>query len=123
MAAQVALRRNVAGLVLESAFTSVQDMARRMIDIPGIEYIVLTDFDTVEAVQNSDVPLVIIHGTDDTLVPIEMGYALHDAARSSQKRIYVVRGASHWNTHYLAANGYRDWLGSMGRSKCVTGVC
>lgn len=123
VATQVALRRDVAGLVLESAFTSVRDMARKMVDIPGIEYIVATDFDNVEALRQTNVPLVIIHGTDDTLIPIEMGYALFQAAGAKQKRFYEVRGASHWNTHYLAGNVYRDWLGSMERSNCATQVC
>jgi fermentation-respiration switch protein FrsA (DUF1100 family) len=123
VAAQVALRRDVAGLVLESAFTSVPDMARKMVDIPGIEYIVATDFDTVDALHRIDVPVVIIHGTDDTLVPIEMGHALLEAARSPQKRFYEVRGASHWNTYYLAGNVYRDWLSSMEHSNCETRVC
>jgi len=123
VAAQVALRRDVAGLVLESAFTSVADMARKMIDIPGIEYVVATDFDTLGALKRTDVPLVIIHGTDDTLVPIEMGYALLEAANSRQKRFYEVRGGSHWNTYYLAGNAYRDWLTAMEQSNCETRVC
>ena len=123
VAAQVALRRDVGGLVLESTFTSVPDMARRMIKIPGIQYFVATAFDTVDALKRRDMPLVIIHGNEDTLVPIEMGYALLDAASSAQKQFYEVRGASHWNTYYLAGNAYRDWVSAMAGSSCQTQVC
>lgn len=123
VAAQVALRRDVAGLVLESTFTSVPAMAREMADIPGIEYIVATKFDTLDALKHIDVPLVIVHGTNDTLVPIEMGYELFEGARSREKRIYEVEGGSHWNTFYLAGDAYRAWLASESRFSCTTRVC
>lgn len=123
VAAQIALRRDVAGLVLESTFTSVRDMAREMVGIPGVQYLVATKFDTLQALKQADVPLVVIHGTDDTLVPIEMGHTLFEEAISRDKRIYEVEGGSHWNTFYLAGHAYRDWLATARPDSCDTRVC
>lgn len=47
-------------------------------------------------------PLLLVHGTNDGVVPIQMAWSLHAAAREP-KRIVVIDGAGHGN--YMAADG------------------
>ncbi len=59
-----------------------------------------------EAVARLDVPLLVIHGTEDELVPFAMGRALFEAARSSAKHFHEVPGGTHNDTYVAAGEGY-----------------
>lgn len=123
VAAQVALRRNAAALVLESTFTSIPAMAREIAKVPGVEYFVVTEFNTLEALRQLDIPLIIVHGRDDNLVPIEMGYALFKASRAPVKRFYEVPGGTHRNTHRVAGTAYKEWVQNIEEAVCARGNC
>ncbi|CAD5225091.1 unnamed protein product [Bursaphelenchus okinawaensis] len=53
-------------------------------------------FDSLGKVVNIKVPLLICHGTEDELVPIEHGQALFEASKSKNMPLWVI-GASHNN--------------------------
>lgn len=48
----------------------------------------------LQAVQNSRIPLVFIHGADDDFVPTEMGERLYEAC-VSKKKLYITPNAAH----------------------------
>ena len=110
VAAQIAARVKPAGLVLESTFTSIPAMARSFVDFPGVELLVFTDFDTKAAIEGSKVPLMVIHGTADRLVPFAMGRSLYDAAATPTKFFHAVNGGRHWNTFRMAGGQYYQWF-------------
>lgn len=90
----------MAGVVLESSFTSIADLAARMRWgwLPGLSLLVTQPFDSARRIANVDEPLLLIHGTADRLVPHEMSDRLHDAARAVRgglKRVLKIDGASH----------------------------
>ena len=88
IAAEAALRGGpAAALVLESTFTSVPDMTR-------LRGLVTQRLDLLEKLQRIDVPVLIVHGAQDDLVPPEMARQLYAAARG-QKRLLLVEGAGH----------------------------
>lgn len=68
VAAQVALRRKPRGLILQSTFTSIVSMARGYYVPP---FIVRHPFRNDAALRGLDVPVLLLHGTDDPLIPIE----------------------------------------------------
>ena len=89
VAVRLAARQNVGGLILEAAFESGVAMAARMADLLGLgpagaAAVSLlrsaNPFPSVELIREVKVPVLSIHGTDDTLVPCEQGRALHAAA-------------------------------------------
>jgi fermentation-respiration switch protein FrsA (DUF1100 family) len=80
-AAIVAKERNPAALVLESTFTSIRSFAHRFW-IP--EFAVLDPFDSLSAVERYSGPVLVLHGTDDTLVPPEHAKLLAAASRRSE---------------------------------------
>jgi fermentation-respiration switch protein FrsA (DUF1100 family) len=72
-AARLAIERPVAALILESAFTSVADFAARFMAPP---FLVRDPFDNRQALRAYRGPLLVIHGTHDTIVPIAHGREL-----------------------------------------------
>lgn len=65
---RLARDRALAALVLESTFTSVPAMARR-IGVPG--FLMRDRFDTLAALRGFAGPALVLHGTRDTIVPAE----------------------------------------------------
>jgi pimeloyl-ACP methyl ester carboxylesterase len=73
--------RRPAALILMSTFTSVTAMARRFL-MPG--FLVQDPFDNLSAVSRLDIPILIVHGRQDNLIPWEHGQELHRAAPGSR---------------------------------------
>ncbi len=78
-ACALATLRPVSALVLESTFTSVRVMAGRL-GFPSS--LVVDPFDNLEAVRTLDIPILVLHGERDTLIPISHGETLATAAES-----------------------------------------
>ncbi len=73
VAARLATERPVAAVILESAFTSVADFAARFL---APAFLIRDPFDTREALTSYRGPLLVIHGRQDTIVPIAHGREL-----------------------------------------------
>lgn len=72
-AARLAADASLPALILESSFTSVRPLAARM-GVPG--FLVRDPFDNVAALREYRGRLLVIHGRDDTLIPVSHGRAL-----------------------------------------------
>jgi pimeloyl-ACP methyl ester carboxylesterase len=84
-------------LVLQAPFTSARDMARVAGTWPvGAvwEWIARVHFDTRARVAALDVPVWVIHGGRDMVVPVRMGRTVHAAARRPG-RYLELPGAGH----------------------------
>ena len=110
VAAQVALRRTPAGLILASAFTSVPDLAERLYPVPGLRRIVRTQFNTLAALRRLQLPLLIIHGERDEIVPFDMGETLMRESASPSKTLYAVPNAHHNDAYFVAGEDYWRWV-------------
>jgi len=91
VAVELAQGQPLAGVVLESTFTSVQDMARRIIGPIGRW---LGGFPSVDRIGRLRAPLLFLHGDRDDIVPIALGRALF-AAAPEPKTFEVLAGAGH----------------------------
>lgn len=95
IAAELALRRPAAcALVLESAFTSMADMARLHYPMFPVDWLLNQRFDTAQRVARLRQPIVFVHGTHDDIVPVGMSERLLAAAREP-KRLLLVGNAGH----------------------------
>ena len=52
------------------------------------------DYTTLDAMKKCRVPVLFIHGSDDTFVPVEMTYENYKAC-NAQKKLLIVPGAAH----------------------------
>lgn len=64
------------------------------------------EYSTVEALQKNQKPVLLIHGTDDHFVPVEMTYENYKAC-SAPKRLFVVPGADHGMSYVVDRAGYQ----------------
>jgi fermentation-respiration switch protein FrsA (DUF1100 family) len=110
--------RGLRAVITEGAFASYQQMARVIAGNVGGN-LVSDDWSPMDWVAKiSPVPLLLVHGTDDRVVPISQSRQLFAAAKQP-KRIFEVQGGSHGDS--LARNGgeYRkkmlDWLDQVMR--------
>jgi uncharacterized protein len=93
VALALALELPPAGLILQSTFTSVRDMAR--LHYPFIPRAFVPDaYPSLRLVRGLQAPLLVLHGSDDRIVPVMDGQALFEAA-PDPKRIEVFAGAAH----------------------------
>jgi hypothetical protein len=85
------------GLILESGFADVPSLFGRLgILIPsGLLQSETLPLSNTEKLKNVTLPLLVIHGENDTLLPLHHGQALYAAAPSTAKRMVVIPNGGH----------------------------
>jgi pimeloyl-ACP methyl ester carboxylesterase len=83
-AVHVASTRRVPALVVASAFTSLKDMARRLFPILPTSLVLQHHFENEGKLRDIKIPLLIVHGRHDRIVPFEMSEKLRAAAPQAQ---------------------------------------
>ncbi len=73
VAAEMAIRFNSSGLILESPFVSIREMASAIFPALPIGFLLRTRYDVIEKVRNLKVPLLVLHGDRDEVVPFAQG--------------------------------------------------
>jgi alpha-beta hydrolase superfamily lysophospholipase len=101
-------RGEAAGLITEAAFTSVPDVvaASRYGWLP-VGFLITQRFEAIEKIGKAALPVLLLHGTGDVVVPHTMGDALFAAAREP-KRLVKFDGASHSGIAWASAEKYRQ---------------
>ena len=82
-AARLAGDRPVAAMILESAFTSVADFAARFL---APSFLIRDPFDSRAALKSYHGPLLVIHGRQDTIVPVAHGRELASLVPGAELR-------------------------------------
>jgi hypothetical protein len=104
VALQLATEVDAAGLVLEAPFTSIRDMAKAVYPFVPNGW-VRTRYENVEKIPALEVPLLVIHGTEDPTVPFAQGKRLFEAA-PEPKRLLPVEGAGHSDNFLVGRDVY-----------------
>ena len=92
VAVELASRQRCAGLILEAPFSSLSEMAGTI--VPMLGPLLIHGFHNLARIRNVHVPLLVIHGDADEIVPFSQGRAVFEAAQEP-KRFWTVRGAHH----------------------------
>jgi fermentation-respiration switch protein FrsA (DUF1100 family) len=109
VAVDVAADRALAGLILESTFTSVAEMARAAIGIP-LGPLVGRRFPSDEKISRVRCPILFFHGDRDRIVPFELGRRLFEAA-PEPKAFETIAGAGHNDTTLVGGPPYFERIG------------
>lgn len=113
VAVELATQHPAYAVILESPFTSVRAMARRIYPalaaLVPVGAVVQSKFDTLSKIEQVRSPVMVLHGDSDDIVPIDMGREVFDAA-SEPKRFYIIQGANHNDTYIAGGNAYFDAL-------------
>jgi hypothetical protein len=109
IAIDLALRHpNLAGLVVEGSFTAMRSMVahlyRQFLIFP-VKLLLHQRFDSLSKVRSLAMPILLIHGTADPVVPAHMSQALFTAA-TEPKKLLLVPEAGHHNVEELGSVQY-----------------
>lgn len=80
VAVQLAGQRAIAGLILESPFTSVAEVAQCRYPFVPASLLVRDRFESLSVIGKVRAPILVLHGARDRVVPVRFGRALLDAA-------------------------------------------
>ncbi|HSY51542.1 MAG TPA: alpha/beta fold hydrolase [Thermoanaerobaculia bacterium] len=95
IAAQIIRRHPFDGLILQSTFTNLPDLARVAFPRVPLHLVSGRLFDTLEAVRDINVPALFIHGSADEVCPAWMAQQLYDAYGPGSKKLILVDGGLH----------------------------
>ena len=113
VATELALAEPPAGLVLQSAFTSLREMAR--LHYPVVPTALVPDaYPTLERMARVRCPVLVLHGDRDDIVPVGHGRALF-AAAAGHKRLEVVPGAGHNDFVVAPGTAYGERIAAWAR--------
>jgi len=110
-ATHTAATHEVAGLILESPFTSARGMAAQHYRIFP-RFLVRLQLDNVGAIRRIHCPTLIFHGTADMLVPIKMGRDVA-AAAGGPVEFVMIEGAGHNDTYDRGGRAYKAKLAAF----------
>ena len=105
VAVELLTRQPAGGLVLISTLRSARAMARSM-GLGLIAPLVGRRLDSESRIGRLDLPLLVFHGDDDEIVPVDQGQALFDLA-AGPKALHRVPGARH--NDIIEVAGDRFW--------------
>jgi len=104
VAVDLALEAPAAGLIMESSFTSIPDMAGA--HYPFVpKFLIRTQMNSVVKVPFISMPKLFIHSREDRVVPYRHGRDLFEAAMEP-KSFHEVVGAGHNETWIAGGNAY-----------------
>ncbi|MCH7737335.1 MAG: alpha/beta hydrolase [Chloroflexi bacterium] len=106
VAVELALTQPPMAMVLVSPFASVREMAKLTLPFPPVAWLVRDHYDNISRIRRLNVPLLVLHGDQDEIVPISQGRKLFEAA-NQPKRFQALEGVSHNDTH--EANPDQFW--------------
>ena len=104
MAAWVASRRPVAGVVIESSFPSLQALVRTLYPRP-LDLFASRSLRTAEGLNRGEAPVLILHGRRDEVVAYPLGVQLHQEL-TVPKRMISYERSGHSEIPYVEPGYY-----------------
>lgn len=125
MASSLDLPANVKGIISDSGYSDVKKAFKENIkDVYGLPSFPIVNFaslyvkifegwsfgeaDALEQVKNSKVPVLIIHGGEDEVVPVSQSNDLFEASPVKKSDHLLISGATHLQT--LKTNPEKYWM-------------
>ena len=112
IAAELAREVQPEALLLVSPLTSVRDMASRISPAAVPLFwvgLVRVHYDTETIVRTLDVPVSVTHGSQDDVIPVEMGQRVFDAAKI-RGELLILDGAGHNDVTAVGGERYWQWV-------------
>ena len=112
--------KDESGVIVESTFTSIADVASsfKWGWLPFGPFITQR-FEAITKVKSIGSPLLVVHGTADSLINPTLGRKLYEAA-TVPKMFVLVEGGSHHNTNSIGAAQYKAALNQLFQMKPPT---
>jgi uncharacterized protein len=98
VATRMALVRPVRAVVLEAPFTSIVDVGKRTWWFLPLNIVMLDRYRTIDYIPDLTVPLLIVHGDRDGIIPVSHAQRLYDIA-PQPKSLVILPGGNHNNLY------------------------
>ena len=113
VAIEIAQNKKFAGVILESPFTSMINMGKKYYPFFPVSLLLKDKFESYKKIKNISVPILIMHGKVDNIVPFYMGKKMYELA-NEPKYFYFSEYDDHmmeYNEKLL--NKLRDFINSL----------
>jgi uncharacterized protein len=95
VAVDLAANNGARGLVLQNTPTSMPEAAELIYWFVPVRWLMKNRYDSLSKIARYNGPVLMSHGTADTLVPCDLGRKLFGAATCSHKRFFEIPGGGH----------------------------
>ena len=129
MASELPLPKNVRCIMADCPYSSPREIIRKVVGDMGLPASLLMPFIKLggiiwggfnidsssarEAVKNSKIPTLIIHGEGDSFVPCDMSREIFEGCKMSQRTLLTVQGAEHGISYLVDKERYLDTVVSF----------
>lgn len=96
----------IKGLIIESGFANVVRVMKHLDHFPREVNLPQFDRECQEQVQKITIPALVLHGQDDTIVPVGEAKDLFENLGSTQKKLLIIPGAGHNDIMYVGLRQY-----------------
>ncbi|TVZ51531.1 alpha/beta hydrolase [Dokdonia sp. Hel_I_53] len=96
-ATYVASQNRVKQLILETPFYSIQNEASTRFPFLPVKRLLKYRFPTFEFINKVSAPILVLHGTEDTVVDYTHAKRLYEGIESNEKRLVTILGGGHNN--------------------------
>ena len=112
IAAWLSSQKPPSKLILETPYYSVSDLADFHVPFVSISHKLRYKLSSFEYLKNAHFPTLLLHGTNDKLVPFSSCQKLFDAIPEGRKQFVIFEGAGHGNLkdYPLYWSSVRDFL-------------
>ena len=114
VAGALAVERPATGLILETPFSSIKDMVRVYYGPLPLERLLEARYDLVGRLPRLRMPLLVIHGDEDEIVPLALGRKVYEAA-PQPKEFYQLAGGGHNDLFVVGAAVYGRRIAEFAR--------
>jgi fermentation-respiration switch protein FrsA (DUF1100 family) len=116
VAIDLASKVQACGLIVQSSFTSIADMAAVVMPLAP-RFMIRTKMDSLSKIAHVSCPKLFIHSEADDIIPYKLGRRLFDAAQAP-KQFYDVKNAPHNLTFDIGGAAFHEALRDFINSSC-----
>ena len=89
VAIEIAQNKDLAGIILESPFTSMVELAQKYYPVLPVKFLLKDKYETIKKLPNINSPLLVLHGKLDDIVPFSMGKKLFEKANEPKFKYFI----------------------------------
>jgi len=100
VAARLATESTAAALILEAPYTAIVEIGAQQFPFLPVRWIMTERYETSSLIGRVRIPLLVVHGEADRVIPVDMGRAVFASATQAEpKRLVTLPGAGHDDHH------------------------
>lgn len=113
VALQMASEQSPGALILEAPFTSAVDVAASAYPFVPVRWLVKDRYESIAKIGRIRVPLLIVHGERDRIVPVRYARRLFEAAAQPKKAVFLPRAGHNDLSEHGATKAELDFLAEL----------